>query len=90
MCLSLWHRSKRGYEDLASSGFLKLPSTRLLQYYKSNVKTLPGLHKDRLNWMVQEAKDANLSEFGKTGAIIFDEMSIQVIYMLSEENINWE
>ena len=38
MCLALWHRSKQGYEILQDSGFIKLPSTRLLQYYKGKIK----------------------------------------------------
>lgn len=37
-CLALWHRSKQAYEILRDSGFIKLPSTRLLQYHRGKIK----------------------------------------------------
>jgi len=60
---------------MATSGMLRLPSGRLLQYYKSSVPQNSGLNV--LQWMEQEDKKLNLSEFEKCGGIILDEMSIQ-------------
>ena len=37
-CLAVWHCSKNAYQTLAESGFIELPSKRLLQYYKAKVK----------------------------------------------------
>ena len=42
LCLQLWHRSKAGYKDLRDSGFLRLPSERLLQYKKNKVSRVTG------------------------------------------------
>lgn len=63
---------------MATSGMLRLPSGRLLQYYKNSVPQDSGLNDEVLRWMEQEAKKLNLSDFGKCGGIILDEMSIQV------------
>ena len=60
ICLSLWCRSPRGYADLRSSGFVVLPSSRLLQYYKNSVNQVSGLNKEMLAWMQNKAKNKNL------------------------------
>ena len=60
---------------MATSGMLRLPSGWLLQYYTSSVPQNSGLNV--LQWMEQEDKKLNLSEFEKCGRIILDEMSIQ-------------
>ena len=57
---------------------LRLPSGRLLQYYKNSVPQKPGLNEEVLQWMEQEAAKIKLTELGKCGGIILDEMSIQV------------
>ncbi|CAH1277301.1 Hypp9552 [Branchiostoma lanceolatum] len=56
VCLQLWQRSKQGYADLKDSGFLKLPSERLLQYKKNTVNQRPGLHTEVFEWMNKEAE----------------------------------
>ncbi|KAK3593262.1 hypothetical protein CHS0354_012355 [Potamilus streckersoni] len=38
LCLNLYSKSPSAYQELKSSGFLTLPSKRLLQYYKNSVK----------------------------------------------------
>lgn len=63
---------------MATSGMLRLPSGRLLQYYKNSVSQNSGLNEDVLQWMEQEAEKLKLTEYGKCGGIILDEMSIQV------------
>ena len=57
ICLSLWCRSPRGYADLRSSGFVVLPSSRLLQYYKNSVNQVSGLNKEMLACMQNKAKN---------------------------------
>ena len=34
----MWHHSKNAYRVLEESGFVKLPSKRVLQYHKSKIK----------------------------------------------------
>ncbi|XP_035660859.1 uncharacterized protein LOC118405460 [Branchiostoma floridae] len=77
VCLQLWQRSKQGYADLQNSGFLKLPSERLLRYKKNKVNQKPGLHTEVLKWMDKEAEEQGVTERGRHGFIVFDEMKIQ-------------
>jgi hypothetical protein len=77
VCLSLWCRSPRGYKDLRSSGFLMLPSERLLQIYKNRVHQKAGINRELVHWMRSEAICKNLPPEGFEGGLILDEMSIQ-------------
>ncbi|CAH1252738.1 Hypp996 [Branchiostoma lanceolatum] len=77
VCLQLWQRSKQGYADLKDSGFPKLPSERLLQYKKNTVNQRPGLHTEVFEWMNKEAEQQRVTERGRHGFIVFDEMKIQ-------------
>jgi hypothetical protein len=77
LCLTLWCRSPRGYVDVRSSGFVVLPSTRILQYYKNAVNQTSGFNKDMFHWMLNEAKNRNLSPEGYEGGLLIDEMIIQ-------------
>lgn len=77
LCLTLWCRSPRGYVDVRSSGFVVLPSTRILQYYKNAVNQTSGFNKDMFHWMLNEAKNRNLSPEGYEGGLLIDEMTIQ-------------
>ena len=63
---------------MATSGMLRLPSGRLLYYYNNSVPQNRGLNEEVLQWMEQQAKKLKLSEFGRCGEIILDEMSIHV------------
>ena len=56
VCLRLWCRSPKGYDGLRLSpeneaGFLILPSTRLLQYYKNIVQQKPGVNEENIKWI---------------------------------------
>ena len=75
LCLTLWTRSPRSYQDLAKSGFLALPSGRLLHYYKSSVKQTPGFNSTLLKWMNKEAIRQQVSN--RQGGLLLDEMAIQ-------------
>lgn len=78
MAFKLWQRSKQGDEELKEFGFFKLPSGRQLRYIKNKIKQTPGFHKDMLQWMVEAANARKVTDVGRCGYIVFDEMSIQV------------
>ncbi|XP_078382573.1 uncharacterized protein LOC144665241 [Oculina patagonica] len=86
LCLSIWNRSPEAYHEMATSGMLRLPSGRLLQYYKNSVSQNSGLNEDVLQWMEQEAEKLKLTEYGKCGGIILDEMSIQEDLQMKKVN----
>lgn len=75
--LELYSRSPRVYTDICLSGYLVLPSERLLCLYKNVVTQVPGINHDNLEWMANTAKQNNLPEFGYNGGIVLDEMAIQ-------------
>ena len=89
LCLTLFIRSPQAYNDLKKSGFLELPSKRLLQYYKNSVKQTPGFNKGNLTWMMKEMEKQNVSEFGRHGGIIIDEMSIQDDLIITKSGDSW-
>ncbi|CAC5387161.1 unnamed protein product [Mytilus coruscus] len=77
ICLSLWCRSPRGYADLRASGFVVLPSSRLLQYFKNSVNQVSRVNKEMLSWMLNEAKNKNIPLEEYEGGMLLDEMSIE-------------
>lgn len=77
LCISLYVRSPKAYEDLRNSQMLVLPTERLLRMYKNCIKQKPGINTENIQWMNKEALKQDLSKFGKRGGIIIDEMSIQ-------------
>ena len=86
LCLTIWSRSKKAYDQIKRSGFLTLPSGRLLQYYQNNVKQTPGLSKEVFKWMQLEAEKQKLSPENREGGILFDEMSIQDDLVIEKAN----
>jgi hypothetical protein len=62
---------------LKKSGLLVLPSKRLLQYYKNSIKQTTCFNEDNLKWRAKEANNKQVSDFGKHGGLVMDEMSIQ-------------
>lgn len=77
VCLGLYSRSPKSYDDLKNSGMLILPSGRLLTYYKNFVDQRPGFNSDNLVWMSKEADRRNVTSFGRRGGLLLDEMQIQ-------------
>ena len=77
LCLTLWCRSPRSYTELKNSGFLVLPSQKILQIYKNKFHQKAGINKELLHWMKNEALHRNLPTEGYEGGLILDEMSIQ-------------
>ena len=77
MCLSVWNRSPKAYEELQSADVMRLPSGRLLQYFKSSIKQNPGFNEEVIELMSSEANRQNVEINGWNGGIIIDEMTIQ-------------
>ena len=77
LCLSLWCRSRKNYQQLRDSKVLILPSGNTLQVYKNSVDQRAGFHTDAFLWMKEEAKKHYPSESSFRGGICIDEMSIQ-------------
>lgn len=77
LCLTLYCRSPRGYNELRGSNFLILPSQNLLRIYKNSVHQEAGVNKDMLEWMANEAKIKNIPPARFQGGLMIDEMSIQ-------------
>ena len=77
MCLSLYCRSPKAFEELHNSGFVVLPSQRLLRQYKNQVTQEAGISKEILKWMCQIAKNQNICKEGYEGGLLIDEMAIQ-------------
>lgn len=77
LCLSIWNRSPKAYEELCASEALVLSSTKTLSGYKNSVQQKPGINEDVLHWMYLDAKNRKLPPQGYHGGLIFDEMSIQ-------------
>jgi hypothetical protein len=55
-----------------------LPHPSTLKKYKNIIKQKPGFIQDMFLWMRNEAEQLGLETNDRAGAIILDEMSIQV------------
>lgn len=92
MCLSLYCRSPKTYHDLSRSGFVVLPSQRVLQRYKNCVQQQPGINPEMLEWMKSIAVEQNVSKDGYNGGLMIDEIAIQEDLQLKrtgEKIMNW-
>lgn len=90
LCLTLYCRSPRCYDDLRKSGFLCLPSSRLIQIYKNKYTQQAGIQKHILEWMRNEASVQNLSKEGFEGGLMIDEMSIQEDLAIKRKGNNFQ
>ncbi|MES9879372.1 MAG: hypothetical protein ABW185_00630 [Sedimenticola sp.] len=90
ICLGIYLRSPKAYRDLSEAGILVLPSERLLRYYKNSVKQTPSFNEDNIKWMSKEATSQKISDFGKHGGIVIDEMSIQDDLVLTKSGDSWK
>ena len=77
LCLSLWCRSSKNYQQLRDSKVLILPHGNTLRMYKNCVDQQSGFHADVFLWMQEEAKKHYPSDGSFAGGICIDEMSIQ-------------
>lgn len=77
VCLTMWVRSPKAYEDLKESNMLILPSGRQLRRYKNCVPQNPGICDDILEWMLHTANDNKIPDHGRAGGIHHDETKLQ-------------
>ena len=75
--ITLWCNSPKAYENMLTSGYCILPSSRTLQLYKNVINHEPGFHNDIFHWMHSTAIQRDLQGIDRHGGIVFDEMSIQ-------------
>jgi hypothetical protein len=80
------YRSQSSYDQLSKSGFLKLPSGRLLQYYKQFNKQESSWNYENINQMNQNFEHHSYSIQSKLGILIFDEMKIKEGLIWSQHN----
>ena len=77
LCLALWCRSSKNYQQLRDSKVLILPHGNTLQLYKNCVDQQAGFQSEVFLWMQEEAKKHYPSDGSFLGGICIDEMSIQ-------------
>ncbi len=77
MCLGIYVRSPKAYQDLKDSTMFVLPSGRQLCRYKNAIKQKPGLIDEMLHWMMNVAQQLKLPPAGYAGGLIHDETKIQ-------------
>jgi ribosomal protein S15P/S13E len=80
------YRSQSSYDQLSKSGFLKLPSGRLLQYYRQFNKQESSWNYENINQMNQNFEHHSYSIQSKLGILIFDEMKIKEGLIWSQHN----
>lgn len=84
MCLTLWARSPQAYADLKKSGFLVLPSSRLLSMYKNAIQQSAGINPDIFKWMRKTAEEKLKNKSDWYGGLVLDEMAIQEDLQISK------
>jgi hypothetical protein len=76
-CLRMYAKSHSAYEDLRETGFLKLPSGRLLSDYKNFSSSRSGWQMSTLQAMKKNFEKANIGKHGLLGGLFFDEVKIK-------------
>ena len=77
VCLSWWSKSPKTYKHWRDT-VQCLPHESTLQAHKNCLTQKPGFNDKLFDWMEQEAARQGLKSYEKSGAIVLDEMSIQV------------
>ena len=75
--LRMYSKCHAAYEDLRDSGFLKLPSGRLLSDYKNFSSPSSGWHTSTLWEMKEKFDKTKIGKRGQLGALLFDEVKIK-------------
>ena len=76
-CLRMYSKSHAAYEDLRDSGFLKLPSGRLLSDYKNFSSPRSGWQTSTLWEMKEKFDKTKIGKRGQLGGLFFDEVKIK-------------
>lgn len=76
-CLRLFSKSHSAYEDLRESGFLKLPSGRLLSDYKKFASPKSDCQTSTLQAMKELFVKSKIKKHGNLGGLFFDEVKIK-------------
>lgn len=83
LCLGMFIRSPKSYDELKDSNMLILPSGRQLQRYKNFIPQGAGLNRKALEWMYHAALESKVPAHGWAGGLIHDETKIQSDLVLS-------
>ena len=76
-CLRSFTKSHAAYEDLRNSGFLRLPSGRLLSDYKNFSSPRSGWQTSTIKAMKEKYEKTKYSKRGQVGRLFFDEVKIK-------------
>ena len=76
-CLRMFSKSHAAYDDLRESGFLNLPSGRLLSDYKNLSSPLSGWQTSTLDEMKLKFEKVKIGKRGQLGGLFFDEVKIK-------------
>ena len=76
-CLRMFSKSHAAYDDLRESGFLNLPSGRLLSDYKNLPSPLSGWQTSTLYEMKLKFEKAKIGKRGQLRGLFFDEVKIK-------------
>lgn len=76
-CLHLHMLSSASYNSMRATGVIKLPSERTLRDYSNVVKARSGLQADVDAQLFEEAKLAEIPDYQKYVALIFDEVKVK-------------
>lgn len=77
-CLSIYHSSHSNYKHLMNGGFLLLPHPRTLQRHAHKLDVDQGVTKARFDMLRDKVAQHPLGSEELLGALVFDEMHIQV------------
>lgn len=76
-CLNLKLLSSAAYHSLRTSGFLKLPSERLLRDYTHFIKSKPGFSSELDQLLADESQVKTLPEWKRHVVLVLDEMKVK-------------
>lgn len=86
LCLNMFIRSPKMYDDLKDSHMLILPSGRQLSRYNNFIPQTAGLNRSVLEWMYHSAVESKIPKHGWAGGLIHDETKIQTDLVLTTRN----
>ena len=76
ICLSLYMRSKSGYEDLKQSGIVPIPSSAILNILTKPLKVNKGLD-PKMNVLLDIENEINIDGGPVRGNLMMDEIKLR-------------